>query len=75
MSIEKDKLIIKNNLQKKNQVISSTNMGLQNIKNRYQFFTKKEVDVIVTADSFLVALPLVDQIVSEKENAKKTLSI
>lgn len=75
VSIEKDKLIIKNNLQKKNQVISSTSMGLQNIKNRYQFFTKKEVDVIVTADSFFVALPFVDQVVSEKETSLKTTTL
>ena len=75
VSIEKDKLIIKNNLQKKNQVISSTSMGLQNIKNRYQFFTKKEVDVIVTADSFLVALPLVDHMVIENEPSLKTTII
>ena len=73
--IEKDKLIIKNNLQKKNQVISSTSMGLQNIKNRYQFFTKKEVDVIVTSDSFFVALPLVDHMVNEKEPSPKTTII
>ena len=75
VSIQKDKLIVKNNLQKKNQVISSTSMGLQNIKNRYQFFTKKEVDVIVTADSFLVALPLVDHMVIEKESSFKTTII
>lgn len=73
--IEKDKLIVKNNLQKKNQVISSTSMGLQNIKNRYQFFTKKEVDVIVTTDSFLVALPLVEKIVAEKQTSFKTTVI
>lgn len=70
--IEKDKLIVKNNLQKKNQVISSTSMGLQNIKNRYQFFTKQEVDVIVTSNSFLVALPLVDHMVIEKTPSLKT---
>ncbi|MFK7772548.1 MAG: sensor histidine kinase [Saprospiraceae bacterium] len=75
VSIEKDKLIVKNNLQKKNQVISSTSMGLQNIKNRYQFFTKKEVDVIVTSDSFLVALPLVGQLVIEKTPSLKTTII
>ena len=50
-------------------------MGLQNIKNRYQFFTKKEVDVIVTVDSFLVALPLFDCIASEKETSIKTAII
>jgi two-component system LytT family sensor kinase len=73
--VQKDKLIIKNNLQKKNQVISSTSMGLQNIKSRYQFFTTKEVDVIVTADSFLVALPLVDHVSAEKETSFKTTTI
>jgi len=73
VSIEKNKLIVKNNLQKKNQVISSTSMGLQNIKNRYQFFTKKEVDVIVTTESFLVALPLVDNLVLEKDTLLSSL--
>ncbi len=75
VSIQKDKLIIKNNLQKKNQVIPSTSMGLQNIKNRYQFFTKKEVDVIVTSDSFLVALPFVDQVIFEKNTSLKTTPV
>ncbi|MEM6965993.1 MAG: histidine kinase [Bacteroidota bacterium] len=71
--VEKNKLIIKNNLQKKNQVISSTKMGLQNIKNRYQFFTDKEVDVIVTPNSFLVALPLVGQTITNEGEEGKIL--
>lgn len=74
--IEKDKLIIKNNLQKKNQVITSTKMGLQNIKNRYTFFTDKEVDVIVTPNSFLVSLPLVDNIgLNYEQQQLKTATI
>ena len=70
--IEKDKLIVKNNLQKKNHVSSSTRVGLQNIKNRYQFFTDKEVDVIVTSNSFLVALPLVEHAKVDSEILEKT---
>lgn len=58
--IQKDKLIVKNKLQKKNHVTSSTRMGLENIKNRYQFFTEKEVDIIVTTETFLVALPMLE---------------
>ena len=72
VSVEKEKLIVKNNLQKKNQVASSTRMGLQNIKNRYNFFTEKEVDVIVTQNSFLVALPMVEQFNLEPENKIKS---
>jgi len=72
VSVEKDKLIVKNNLQKKNHVASSTRMGLQNIKNRYQFFTDQEVDVIVTQNSFLVALPIVEQFSIESQSEQKS---
>lgn len=53
-----DTLIIKNNLQKKISGVESTQVGLQNIINRYKFLTKKMVDVIVTTSSFMVTLPL-----------------
>lgn len=57
--IENDeKLIVKNNLQKKNVTGSSTKVGLQNIKNRYSFFTDQTVDVIATVHHFIVSLPL-----------------
>jgi len=55
-----DKLIVKNNLQKKNQVMNSTKLGLQNIKNRYRFFSDKEVEVIATQEEFIAILPLID---------------
>jgi two-component system, LytTR family, sensor kinase len=58
--IEGDKLIVKNNLQRKNQVQEGTGVGLENIKNRYQLVSKKDVDIIVTSQSFMVALPLLD---------------
>jgi len=61
-TIHQPKLIVKNNLQKKNQVATSTKLGLENIKNRYQFFTDQPVDVITTTESFIVALPLIQRI-------------
>ena len=56
--MENENLVVKNNLQKKSTVGSSTKMGLQNIKNRYSFFTDKEVGVISTMKHFIVTLPL-----------------
>ena len=53
-------LIIKNNLQRKNQVQEGTGVGLQNIKNRYLLVSQKEVSVIVTPQSFVVSLPLLN---------------
>lgn len=58
---ESEKLVVKNNLQKKNHVPSSTKFGLQNIKDRYRFFTDKTVDVIPTTMHFIVILPLINK--------------
>lgn len=59
--VEKNRqLIIRNNLQKKNQVMDSTKVGLQNIKNRYSFFSDRKVEAFATADSFVVSLPLIE---------------
>jgi len=53
-------LAISNNLQKKKTIGFSPGLGLQNIKNRYKFFTRHEVVVEETAGSFVVGLPLLN---------------
>ncbi|MEM6320924.1 MAG: histidine kinase [Bacteroidota bacterium] len=53
------KLVVENNLQKKKQIKDSTKFGLENIKNRYRFFSNEAVDVLATPSSFTVSLPLI----------------
>ena len=68
ISVENNKnLIVRNNLQKKNQVMNSTKVGLQNIKNRYSFYSDQKVEVFATADSFVVSIPLIE--IDEKVSA------
>lgn len=55
-----DKLIVQNTLQKKKFVKGSTRKGLVNIKKRYRFISKDEVDIITTGSYFMVALPLIE---------------
>lgn len=57
--VEKGRLIMRNNLQKKNQPSDSTGLGLQNIQNRYQLLNNQQVDIIVTTQTFTVSLPLI----------------
>ena len=57
--IESNKLIVRNNLQRKNQVMDSTGVGLKNIKDRYRILTEKEVDIIVSQEYFTVIIPLI----------------
>jgi len=53
-----NRLVVRNNLQRKNQAIQSTGFGLKNIKNRYAFFSERLVEVIVSTNAFIVSLPL-----------------
>ena len=57
---ENGHLVVRNNLQRKNQVMDSTGVGLQNIKDRYRMLTHQEVEVIVSQQYFTVALPSIE---------------
>lgn len=57
--IENQCLVVRNTLQPKHQERSSTQIGLQNIRNRYAFFTSEEVQVQDTGGYFQVSLPLI----------------
>ncbi len=56
---EEGNLLVQNNLQKKKLSVSSTKMGLQNIKSRYEILTKQEVQVWEDEQFFNVILPLI----------------
>jgi two-component system, LytTR family, sensor kinase len=58
LSVENTHLIVRNNYQPKNRVAIGTGMGLQNIKDRYRLLDNRSVEVIVTPQSFMVALPI-----------------
>lgn len=56
--IEKDQLLVRNNLQRKAQTMPSTQVGLENIKHRYSFYTDQAMEVMETSSHFVVGLPL-----------------
>lgn len=56
------RIVIKNNLQPKNRLPDSPGKGLENVQARYAFFTQKKVDVLETADEFVVLFPLVEPV-------------
>lgn len=54
---ENGHLVVRNNLQRKNQVMDSTGVGLQNIKDRYRMLTDKPVEIIASQQYYTVVLP------------------
>ena len=59
IKVEEDKLIVSNNLQKKNIPVSEiSGTGLNNITSRYEFLSQEKVEVLETETDFTVKLPL-----------------
>ena len=54
-------LVVKNNLQRRKLMEPSTGVGLENIKQRYGFYTNKSVLVRNEERYFEVILPLIDE--------------
>jgi LytS/YehU family sensor histidine kinase len=57
---ENGRLVISNNLQKKNQVTESTGIGLENIRNRYKLLGNGQVEVIENENNFTLSIPLIE---------------
>ena len=58
---EGNKLIVKNNLQKRKTAISSYNIGLTNIISKYRLLTNAELEISETSDEFNVVVPLLSK--------------
>ena len=58
---KKGDLFVKNNLQPKPQLEGSTQVGLRNIAQRYDFITGQQIEIVKEEDSFTVTLPLIQQ--------------
>ena len=56
---DNENLLVVNNLQKKNQEMDSTGIGLSNIRNRYRLITDKLVAISETDQKFTVSIPLI----------------
>jgi hypothetical protein len=56
-----DMLVISNNLQEKQVVKKSTGVGLQNIRQRYNILTNREVAIEKTTSHFKVYLPMLSK--------------
>jgi len=54
-----ESIVVKNNLQKKNTLERGTKTGLSNIRRRYELLGGRQIDVITTAENFMVAVPLI----------------
>ena len=51
-------LVVENNRQPRTDAVASTHLGLLNIQRRYQHLTDRPVEIVPTAEAFIVRIPL-----------------
>lgn len=54
-----EKLVVSNNLQKKNKTVASNKIGLSNIISKYELLNHPGVEIRETTEAFIVVLPLI----------------
>jgi LytS/YehU family sensor histidine kinase len=59
MTTNSGKLIVSNNLQRKDRMVSSNKVGLTNIVNKYRLMKKEEISVRDDGKEFAVVVPLI----------------
>jgi two-component system, LytTR family, sensor kinase len=57
--IDENRLVIKNNLQLRTNPEESSKTGLQNIKDRFRFYTERQLEIIESEEYFIVKMPLI----------------
>lgn len=57
---EEGYIVVKNNLQEKRTGLVTSELGLKNIKARYEYLTNKPVHIIKTATDYMVKLPVLN---------------
>ena len=60
ITTEGEQLEVKNNLQLRINHEPSSNTGLQNIKDRYAYFTTREIEICDQNQNFSVKIPLLE---------------
>lgn len=53
-----DKLVVRNDLREKTQLINSSKIGLKNLNERCSLILKREIEVLETNDEFVVKVPV-----------------
>jgi LytS/YehU family sensor histidine kinase len=64
-----DYLVVENNLQKKSTMFDSNQIGLKNIQFRYEFLTRKKMEVTSDDSKFVVKLPKIKTSLHENINS------
>lgn len=51
-------IVVENTLNRKNEKVASSNLGLKNIQSRYAYLSDQKVNIVETQDHFSVSIPL-----------------
>jgi hypothetical protein len=59
LTTNSNRLVVSNNLQRKDRMVYSTKVGLNNIHNKYRLMKQEEIMIRDDGKEFAVAVPLI----------------
>ncbi len=65
---DKNLLIVKNNIDLRDDIVASTNLGLQNLTQRFSYFSDKAVNITIKEPDFIVTMPILTKTDYERFN-------
>lgn len=65
---DKKQIIVMNNINARDDQINSTNQGLQNLTQRFSYFSDKAVSIAINETSFIVSMPILTKTDYERTN-------
>ena len=65
---ENNRIIVKNNINIRDDQTNSTNQGLQNLSQRFSYFTESEVSITLNESEFIVSIPILTKADYERFN-------
>ena len=63
-----ESITVKNNINLRDDIADSTNQGLQNLTQRFSYFSNKEVTITITETDFTVSMPILTKTDYERFN-------
>jgi two-component system, LytTR family, sensor kinase len=65
---DKNHLIVKNNINLRDDIFDSTNQGLENLTQRYSYFSDEAVSITINETDFIVSMPILTKTDYERFN-------
>ena len=65
---DEKQIVVKNNIDLRDDIVESTNQGIQNLTQRFSYFSEQAVNIVITESDFTISMPILTKTDYERFN-------